>query len=175
MRLQQNNWQITSHIPRLILSYTQGNLNATDQVLQKLQLTYPANTLLIETHIKQFLHDQSEYKLFELTHACLSGNTEQALLSVRYLLKAPKGCLLIVWALTQEIRHLNQLYFLTQYMDWPAACTQLKLWSSQFNLYQAALNQRSLKQLEQLLLHCYQLDTLIKSGQLHCFQRQLDA
>lgn len=164
-QLQQHQLKFTAHIPDIILHKVQGNMFACSQALEKITLIYPAGSTLQANEMLQQLSDQSEYQLYDLSEACLAGNTENALRILGKLLILPNEYSLILWIITQEIRLLLQLkHLLQQQRSLTEACAELKVWKQRVRLYQAANERLSSSLLQQLMLTAHNIDLLIKTG-----------
>ena len=165
----------TKTIPQVIYQYTQGNLLACSQVLQKLQLAETNTEQLTQETVLDHLHQQSSYQIYELSDACLAGNTERALLILRHALDNRQEPTFILWIIAQEIRLLIQLNELQQTnTPWQAALTQLKIWSSRGSFYQSALKRLSADTLRVLLTRCRTLDRTIKTSQTNQLQSTIE-
>ena len=152
-------------VPALIHQYTQGNMLACAQLIEKLALVIPENTALTIEQLKEQLHDQCDFQLYELADACLTGRAEKAIHLLRQACQNKTEPTLILWLLTQEIRLLVQLDFLrVQSVSLTTACSQLKIWPQRAQSYESTrLRIKGLK-LQQLLQSCQQLDEQIKSN-----------
>lgn len=165
---QLNHHAITheSNIPALIHRYTQGNMLACAQVIEKLVIiTEPGERLTSEKVLEQ-LSDQCDYQLYELADACLSRRPEKAIHLLRQACQNKTEPTLILWLLSQEIRQLIQLNHLREHsVSLTAACSQLRIWPQRSKLYETTLLRLPIAKLQQLLLACQHLDTQIKSNQ----------
>ncbi|STX29030.1 DNA polymerase III, delta subunit [Legionella beliardensis] len=154
------------HISTLIYQFNEGNLFACAQLLEKLKLINEPNTPLTLTDIKEHLHNQCNYSLFELAETCLSGDTLKVIQLLRQTLNNKTEPALILWLLTQEIRLLLQLsHLISQGQAFQAVANQLKIWSTKHNLYQNALKKYDHHSLSCLLKHCNKIDKQIKTTQ----------
>ncbi|KTD52393.1 DNA polymerase III, delta subunit [Legionella rubrilucens] len=150
----------------LIEQYTRGNLAACAQLLDKIKITHDLEHELTSTLLKQYLFDQAQYQLFELSDACLLGDTAQALLILRHAAENRVEWTLILWVLAQEVRLLLQLHHSNhQNLPFSTTLSQLKIWPQRGKLYQAALKRHTEESLYRLLAFCGKLDTLIKTSQ----------
>lgn len=165
--------QFSQTLPRLIYQYTQGNLLACSQVIQKIKLAEDNSENLTEKAVLLQLENQCNYQLYELSDTCLSGDTGKALLIFRYALQNRLERTLILWVITQEIRLLIQLHDLKTQpnTNLQAAIKQLKIWPSRAHFYQNALQRLNQSTLTALLSWCSKLDQLIKTSQTN----QLDS
>lgn len=153
-------------VPSLIHEYSQNNMLACAQLIEKLALVYNEATELTIHDVKEHLVDQCEFQLYELADACLSSNAAKAIHLLRYAHNTKVEPTLILWLLTQEIRQLIQLSsLLKQGTTLENACNDLKIWTSRASLYGKTLARLPLSTLYQLLHHCKQLDDRIKTSQ----------
>ena len=163
---QQRGFQFEHGTQDLIMQYTQGNLLACAQLIEKLALTHAPGTCLTPAYIMEHLYDQCEYQLYELSDACLTANATKAIHLLRHAYQNKTEATLILWLLTQEVTQLIQLAtLLNQAMSFASACQKLKIWSQRIPAYQRALLRLPLPRLYQLLLRCQGLDEAIKSNQ----------
>lgn len=154
-------------VPVLIQQYTQGNMLACAQVIEKLGLIAEVDTLLTIETVKDQLVNQCDYQLFELADACLTQNSEKVIQLIRHASHTKVEPSLILWLLAQEVRLLLQLKELTikQALPFNAACSQLKIWPQRARLYQSCLDLIDLTTLVNLLQFCKTIDERIKSTQ----------
>lgn len=154
-RLNKNKLVYNPQIPKLIYQYTQSNLLACSQLIEKISLTKNNNLELTEKEIRIHLIDQSIYQLYELSDHCLNGKPDQALLILRSLLSANYEPILILWAIAQSIRNLIQF---NQFQP-----DQSKILPNKIKIYRHAQQRCSEMQLNTLLNWCNKLDTQIKT------------
>ena len=167
-QLKQRAIRHAPQVPTLIHQYTQGNMLACAQVIEKLALISDDKNPVTLEDAKEQLIDQCEFQLYELADACLSANTEKALHLLRQACSTRAEPTLILWLLTQEIRQLIQLsYLLKQSIALTTACNQLKIWPQRANLYKMTLARLSLTKLYELLHDSKKLDERIKTNQNH--------
>jgi DNA polymerase-3 subunit delta len=161
----KNSLTVHPEVPELIYQYNQGNMLACAQVIEKIILNHAANSQINSQHVLEHLSDQGEYSLFELTESCLLGQADRAIHIIRHAANNKTEAILALWVLTQEIRLLLQLLYLTkQKLDFRSACNQLKIWPQRVNFYQVALKRLNNQFLQQLLGHCQKIDLEIKSN-----------
>ncbi len=165
--LQAHYKHFSATLPRLIYQYTQANLLACSQVIEKIKLAEDSRNQLTEKSVLLQLENQCNYQLYELSDTCLMGNTGKALLVFRYALEHRYERTLILWILTQEIRLLLQLNESKKQTNnsWQAIIKQLKIWPNRVHLYQNALQRLDKKTLTSLLSWCSKLDQDIKTTQ----------
>lgn len=165
-QLQQRGITYDPQIPSLIHQYTQGNMLACAQVIEKIDLIIEHNEYLTLEVAQEQLCDQCDYQLYDLTEACLARQPEKAVHILRQAQQNKTEPSLILWLLSQEIRQLIQLYNLcNQSIPFANACQQLKIWPQRVRGYDAMMKRLSLETLQSLLKTCHTLDLFIKSNQ----------
>ncbi|WED44160.1 DNA polymerase III subunit delta [Legionella cardiaca] len=164
-QLQKNARQFSADIPALIYQYTQGNMLACSQAVEKILLVADDASLTTEM-VKEQLIEQCNFQLFELSDACLLQNATKVIQHLRHAHHSGTEPTLILWLLAQDIRQLIQLIELTaQAIPFSTACSQLKIWSQRTKLYQSALKRTHKELLLTLLQFCKLTDERIKSTQ----------
>ncbi|CAM2798672.1 DNA polymerase III subunit delta [Legionella worsleiensis] len=160
-----NNLNAKSEITDLIIQYTQGNMLACAQVIEKLALCYPEGSQMTPQMVSEHLFDQSEHSLYELVDACLLGQADKAIHILRQSANNKSEPTLVLWMLTQEVRQLLQLSFKTR-IGTPLqnACSELKIWPQKVNFYQVASKRFDEPYLRRLLYYCKAIDEQIKSS-----------
>lgn len=164
-QLKKNNLTFEANVPELIQQYTQGNMLACAQVIEKISLNYSRTSYISSQQALEHVFNQCEHTLFELTENCLLGQTDKSIQILRQAANNKTEATLVLWMLTQEIRLLLQLnYFIQQNIDIKTACSQLKIWPQRVGLYQRALKRINDRSLHQLLQYCLATDEQIKSN-----------
>lgn len=152
-------------VPDIIHQYTQGNMLACAQVIEKIALCNDPNSKINIQQAREHLSDQCDHNLFELVDACLLGQGDKAIQVLRHAANNKTEATLVLWMLTQEIRTITQLAnLLQQRVDIRTACSQLKIWPQRITMYQASCNRLNQNALHQLHRYCYSIDEHIKSS-----------
>ncbi|MDI1353175.1 MAG: DNA polymerase III subunit delta [bacterium] len=152
-------------IPEVIYQYTQGNMLACAQVIEKLSLSHAINSKIDINMALEHLSDQCDHSPFELVDACLMGFGDKAIQILRHAVNNKTEPTLILWMLTQEIRvHLQLMYLTQQKIDIKTAYNQLKIWPQRTSLYQNSIKRFKNIGLERLLHECLSIDEQIKSN-----------
>lgn len=164
--LQEKEFTLDQGLPERIAHYTQGNLLACSQFIEKISFSLaPKSHLSIET-IEAQLFPQGHYSLFEWAQAFLDGNLEKSLLVLDYLLDTKTEPTLLLWILSQEIHQCIQFLEQQQKLgSFQAASKHLKFWPSKAARYQTFLKRKPLSALLKILADCHQLDLCIKNNQ----------
>lgn len=165
LQLKKNSLQFAPQIPDLIHHYTQGNMLACAQVIEKIALSQGENHELSIQQVQEHLSDQCDHDLFELVNACLLGQMDKAIQILRHAEANKTEAVLIVWMLSQEIRIIMQLsHLLAQHINLKQASNQLKIWPQRTRLYQSCCNRLSQATLMKLHQYCYSIEERIKSN-----------
>ncbi len=145
---------------QLLADFTEGNLLATQQTLEKLRLLYP-NSHITETEMKSTLIDHTRFNIFDLTHTALQADSTKVIRIIATLRNTDIEPTLILWALTQEIRTLiNLKHQLQQGISMMQVLSSQ--WQSKKLAVKTALIHITLESLMQLLQLAQQIDLTIK-------------
>lgn len=162
--LKRKNINFTPQVPEIIHHYTQGNMLACAQVIEKISLSNASNSTIDIAQAQEHLSDQCDHNLFELIDACLQGQGDKAIQILRHAANNKTEATLVLWMLTQEIRTLVQLIPLLAQMDIKTAAGQLKIWPQRVALYQACSKRLTSDVLQQLHRYGCCIDERIKSS-----------
>lgn len=163
-QLKKNSLIFDHQIPDLIYRYTQGNMLACAQAIEKIALSNLPNSRINAAQAREHLSDQCAHSLFELVDACLLGQADKAIHILRQSADNKTEATLVLWVLTQEVRLLLQISFeLRKNNEFKSICNRLKIWPQRLNLYQIGLKRLNTNVLEQLLCSCRAIDEQIKS------------
>lgn len=159
------NIQTNNDVAGLIYQFSQNNMLAAQQTITKLSLINTPDKIFTSDEVLQFINDQSEYPVYDLTSACLQANAQQAVNILRKFAQSNQTSnIYILWLLSNEIRQVIQLkQMLNQSISMQAACKKLKIWPQKIKMYEKAMRRFDLEQLTALLTLSAKLDALIKS------------
>ena len=115
----------------------------------------PGTEITIDALEAQLL-DERQYKLYEISSACLEGNAQKALALTERAQRDHVEPILILWFITQELRILEQLAIGISYQA-------LNIYSFRMQQYQRAQKRLSLERIHTLMQQSQALDTHIKS------------
>ncbi|MDR3441406.1 MAG: DNA polymerase III subunit delta [Legionella sp.] len=164
-QLRNKTLNFDPQVPDIIHQYTQGNMLACAQVIEKIALCNDPNSKINIQQAREHLSDQCDHNLFELVDACLLGQGDKAIQILRHAANNKTEATLVLWMLTQEIRTIAQLAnLLQQRVDIRTASSQLKIWPQRITMYQASCNRLNQNALHQLHRYCYSIDERIKSS-----------
>lgn len=151
-------------VPALIHRYSQHNLHACAQIIEKLAMTHNLETRVTCVDIMPHIIDQSEFSMYELADVCLLGDLTKALHIMQRLREDRSQPTLILWLLTQEVRQLLALKNKLSHTPMHLACQQQKIWSQRVGLYEQSLNRLTQKNIHYLLQAAQKIDEQIKSN-----------
>lgn len=163
-QLNKHSLSYDADVPALIQQYTQGNMLASAQVIEKIRLNFSGPGHVSRKEALEHVFNQCEHNLFELADACLLGQVDRSIQILRHAANNKSEPILVLWVLAQEIRQLLQLHHFVKQVDFKSACSQLKIWPQRSGLYQTALRRLSYDFLSSLLRYSLKIDEQIKSS-----------
>lgn len=107
-RAKQKKLALTSDAARLLSDYVEGNLGAGAQLIEKLELLNPPTPINGEA-VLTLLADESRFTVFDVAESMIAGDTKRALHQLQQLKADGTESLLVLWAITRELRLLNTL------------------------------------------------------------------
>lgn len=147
---------------RLLAERAEGNLLAIAQEIEKLSLLYSANPITLE-NIAEAVHDSARFDIFQLSDAFLQGNAKRSLRILLRLKAEGAEPILILWALTKEIRTLILLAEqITQGMPLEKAFANQRIWEKQKTATRQALQRFPLNYWYGLLKRAAEIDKMVK-------------
>lgn len=164
--LHNANLKFENNVPKFIAESSQNNMLAAHQTLIKLKLTNDTNKQITCDFLLEFMNNQAEYPVYDLTTACLQANFVHARNIFRKLATNNQNTsVYILWLLSHEIQnliYLKQTIINSQSLQ--NAFKKLKIWPQKTKIYEKALQRFSLDELENLLKYCAFLDFQLKSA-----------
>lgn len=160
--------KITDDATQFIAHFSEGNLLATQQEIEKLSLLYDGKSSLTLADVTDALSDQAHFDLFTLTDYALNGNAAQTLRIIKNLIAEGTEETLILWALTREIRLLLKMIDAAEQGNHALEnfYQKQRLWEKRKVLLQSAFKRHSKKTLYTLLKQCGDIDRTIKGLKL---------
>ncbi len=175
-QLHSKGLQVEGNVCELIYDYTQGNMLATAQCIERLSLCLNPGEIITPLMMREQFSDQSHFEVFDLSSACLDADPQHCLRLLQQFQNERIETTHILWILAQEIRLLIQLkHLLKQSVSFNEACQKLKIWSNRAHLYHQACQRLSTDELAKLLNTCQKLDMIIKTTQQSNAWHQLDS
>lgn len=145
---------------QLLAEWTEGNLLATQQAIEKLQLLYRDETINRKM-LENVLNDNARFTIFDLSNAALNGNPYRVSRILTHLRLEGIEPTLILWTLAREIRNLIQLLFQKEHGT-PISQLLEKEWQSRKALVKSALERQSYNNLLICLKKASRIDGIIK-------------
>jgi len=156
----------------LLAQRSEGNLLAANQELEKihlLSLTADGSSekrRLGVDEVWQLVADNARYDIYSLTDAALAGQAKRAKRILSGLRAEATEPVMILWALSREIRALLQMLAKQRHgMSLNQVLQQSGVWAQRKTLIGNALKRVSRQQLEQLLCDCAYTDRVVKGMQ----------
>ena len=107
-RAKQKNIMLERDSILLLSELTEGNLLATQQALEKIQLLYPKETITPDK-VMQAISDSARFHVFDFANLWLSGDTKAALRCLHGLKETGTEATLALWAICRELRELIKI------------------------------------------------------------------
>ena len=162
-RCQQYHLNITPDALKLLADYSEGNLLAAAQEIEKLNLL-GLNGLVDESQLESVMLDQSRFNVFQLTDLLLKGQSEKALTVLSRLKAEDIEPNIILWAMEKEIALLDKLHEqMATGVSKAEAYKQNAIWKSRMPLFDEALARLSKEQVEKLVIAISKLEVKLKS------------
>ncbi len=136
-RLQKEGFQFSPPCVKFIADYSEGNLMAAAQEIEKLLLAYP-DKQLDEEKLANALVDQSRFNVFQLIDIMLQGDRSRCVKVLHRLESEGIEPNIIIWALIREwqtLWKLNHMQSTGQTISWP----KLGIWKNRQGYYQQAM------------------------------------
>ncbi|MBY0544890.1 MAG: DNA polymerase III subunit delta [Gammaproteobacteria bacterium] len=93
-----------------IMQQNTGNLLAMKQIIEQLKLLFEPQTTIKLTDLTELISDQAEFDIFKLVDSCDAGNQKTCIRIVQKLHEMGTEPILILWALTRELRQLYEMH-----------------------------------------------------------------
>ncbi|TPW17861.1 MAG: DNA polymerase III subunit delta, partial [Halothiobacillaceae bacterium] len=165
-RAQAQGLQLSPAAIGLLVERVEGNPLAAAQELDKLYLLHGASTL-DEEQVAAAVVDSARFDVYGLVDCLLEGNQNRAARILVRLAEEGVEPILILWAVTRELRLLVNLADAQQRGErLEQACGRLGVWDKRKPLVTKALKRHPLTTWRDLLLQAGQVDRVIKGNML---------
>ncbi|TNF65227.1 MAG: DNA polymerase III subunit delta [Gammaproteobacteria bacterium] len=147
-----------------LIEYTEGNLPATAQTLEKLAITHTDQSVT-EDDINEIISTVSHYDVYALSEAFLNYDLKKAILIINQLQHAGTELVLLLWILSQDIRLLLQFKQAKSHIELNDLFQKHRIWKTRQAMYNKALRHYKAETLKTKLSLCAKVDYLVKSYQ----------
>jgi len=159
-RIKSRGLSASFQVCKLLAEQVEGNLLAAAQEIEKLAILY-GQTRLDVTHIEA-VTDSSHYNIFGLVDAALQGDAKKVVEITLHLQAEGEEPILLLWALSRELRTLINILKNKNSMAFEKACQNEQVLVKRVPLVKNSLLRLQLQELEQMLVHAAKIDLLIK-------------
>ncbi|BAS68301.1 DNA polymerase III subunit delta [Bathymodiolus septemdierum thioautotrophic gill symbiont] len=145
-----------------IAYFTEGNLLASMQEIQKLKMAYPDGNIDADDYLKQ-LSQQSHYSIYNLVDSALLGNSDQVLKIYETMIADTATPIILSSTLYREISALIDMAIeLRQVKQVASVMNNHRVWKSRQAVISNALKHHSYQRLQKILLLLGRIDRSIK-------------
>jgi DNA polymerase-3 subunit delta len=168
-RAKKSGVELTRDAAKFLAEQVEGNLLAAGQEIEKIALLTAAGKHagkpLDSAFIAAVITDNARFDIFSLVECALGGNSQRALRILENLRAEGIEPVLILWALTREIRMLAEMQRLArQGTSLGSLFSQYRIWEKRQPGVRRCLQTHSQKSCWKLLLHCSKIDRIIKGA-----------
>ncbi len=143
-RMQQSGLSPDRDAVRMIADRVEGNLLAAQQEIEKLRLLLGEGTVSAED-VNRAVADSSRFDVYQLVDAALMGDTPRALRILDGVHAEGVDAVIVVWALTRELRVLARLAESVESGgNLGAALQKSGVWRNRQNIVRACVGRHSL-------------------------------
>ena len=144
----------------MLAHFTEGNLLATHQAINKVCITAHGNHITLDD-VKQVIHDGARFTVFDFIEFALLGHSRKSLRILNQLKLSGTEPTLVLWALSKEIRLMQEIQFLKQKNMRYQNIIQ-KQWKSRQKSISDAASRLTLNSCNNMIKLCHQADKSIK-------------
>lgn len=147
---------------RLIADRVEGNLLAAQQEIEKLRLINGEGPVTAED-VERAVADSSRFDVFQLVDAAIAGDASRALRMLEGLRAEGVSEVVVMWALTREIRVLAQLADgIESGENLGSAMRRMRVWDKRQNMMRACVSRHSRQDFHTLIKLCGDADAAAK-------------
>ena len=161
-RMQARGMQPDPAAVQLLAERLEGNLLAADQELEKLRLLCGEGAVDAE-QVEAAVSDSARFDVFALVDAALLGETWRMLRIFNGLRGEGLEPVLVLWALTREIRSLSGMaWLIAQGESLEQALSQYRIWNKRKAPVSAGLRRHSVRRWQGMLYQAAAIERVIK-------------
>ena len=160
-RLKHHHLTAESDAIDMLAAYTEGNLMATQQAIEKLGLLYDHSRLSV-TQMNAVISHNYKFSIFDLTDYCLEGQYQKVLHALSHLEHSKAEPVLVLWAITRELR---ALYKLALQKEQGISMPQIlkSQWAARKNKVERGLMRLNTQKIHDLIQQAHHCDLVTKS------------
>lgn len=158
-RLQSKGIVADREAVQLLADRVEGNLLAAAQEVDKLFLLHGSGKLSFE-QTASAVADSARYNIYDLVDSALLGDVVRTTRIIGGLKNEGVEPVLMLWALSREIRMLAQMSAANTSPD--AVMTKLRVWDNRKTIYRKALSRHNNMRWNIFLKRCAKIDKVIK-------------
>lgn len=163
-RIKKYKLQINPDAANLLADCVEGNLIAAAQTIEKLYLLKPAQPIDSQL-VASILTDESRFTIFDFIEHLFAGQQQRALHILEYLRQDGIEPVLILWAITRELRLLADMSAQhKQGHPMDAIFQKFRVFAKRQQTVRAFLNKYNAEYCWQQLTHAAHIDNLIKGA-----------
>lgn len=165
-RLKNQNLDISDDALALFVEKVEGNLLAAQQEIDKLALIHPHGHLVTLTDAQNAVANVARFDVLQLASTWMKGDTKRLLLLLDGLTAGENEPVLLLWALSEDIRTLLRLLAaFKQGKSVNELRQSLRLWGEKQTLAPLAAKRIGAKRLLAALQVCARIDRQIKGAE----------
>lgn len=152
----------TTDAANLLADYVEGNLIAAAQAIEKIYLLKADNTIDAPL-IQSILTNESRFTVFDLVEHLIAGNKTKALHIIESLKNEGTEAVLVLWAITRELRLLADMaQQLKTGLNIEAVMQKNRIFAKRQTGIKQFLRKYTEKDCWQHLTHAHEIDKMIK-------------
>lgn len=161
-RMKQSGLRPDRDAVTLLADRVEGNLLAARQEIEKLRLLHPRGAISAQD-VETAVADSSRFDVYKLVDAALAGEAARALRILSGVRLEGVDCVIVVWALTRELRTLAGLAeSVRNGTELGAAMRQARVWQNRQGLVRACVGRHQPADFYRLLKRARDADAAAK-------------
>lgn len=164
-RMRQKGLTTTAEGINLLAEFVEGNLLAATQEIEKLHLLYGIGQLTVQ-QIAASIADNARFNVFDLADSILKNERGKTIRILRNLQAEKIEPVLILWAISKEIRSLASMRSLIEQGDSAEMVMQkYHVWAKRKSFIKNTLQKYKSDYLHKIMQSCAQIDRIIKGAE----------
>lgn len=168
-QLVENGLSMDTNAQQYLLNFTSGNLLATSQELQKLNMALGPKQHIDISIIERFVADQAKYSVFQFIDSIWAGNSQRSMTILQRLKLEDFEPNIIMWSLQKDLILLNQLQSAVAKGTPPTPVfDKHRVWKNKQNVFLNVANKLPATAINEALKLLSELDFAIKKFSPQC-------